>query len=140
MDPPWGLLPADLKASWEDDALKSKLIDYYRLHNLSLVGNLTIRLYFWSHEHVHPPRLRLFGHLYTTTALRSSRLGVFSETLRNPLIDKTNRMKLFGRSFAIPAEKIQAVIQAAVHDETHKRVQHLISLHVRRDKTDIDCV
>lgn len=49
-------------------------------------------------------------------------------------------MKLFGGPFAIPTEKIQTAIQAAVHDETHKGVQHLIDLssHLKRqNKTNL---
>ena len=127
MGPPWGLSEQELREKLADNSLKhivDIVVDWHRNNNTPLIGELAAHLYFWSSDRKNPPPSPLWR--FKCGRNTPGQSGIFTTSLRNPLLDRNNRLKILGGVFSLPMEKLEGALRIAIGREERRRAMEII--------------
>ena len=124
---PWELADSAL-ATLDREQLIEKVIEYHDNNSIAIVGNLSVSVFIWSRERIHPAPHPIW------TLNTANGPGTFnSHRMRNPYLSKQGELLLFGQKWAFPFTALEKEINAAVSCEkrglNRKSDHYYIMLH-----------
>lgn len=118
---PWGLSDSAL-ATLDREQLIEKVIKYHEDNSIAIVGNLSVSVFLWSRERIHPPPHPIW------TLDTANGPGTFnSHRMRHPYLIKQGELLLFGQKWAFPFTTLDREVNAAVSCEKWDRIETLIT-------------